>query len=76
MTEVAEKLKSEAAKLSPRDRAELARFLIDSLEEQVDDDAEAAWDIELARRENEIRSGRAVGEPAAEVFARLRQKHQ
>jgi len=69
MTETAEKLKVQLSQLSTQERAELAHFLIHSLDEGVDADAEAAWDVELARRMAEIRSGKAVGEPADKVFA-------
>jgi putative addiction module component (TIGR02574 family) len=72
MTEAAEQLK---AQLSMQERAELAHFLIHSLDEAVDADAEAAWDAGLARRMEEIRSGNAVGEPADQVFAELRKKY-
>ena len=46
MTEIAEKLKSQLSQLSIQERAELAHFLIHSLDEGVDADAEAAWDAE------------------------------
>lgn len=75
MTDTAEKLKTQLAQLSTQERAELAHFLIHSLDEGVDADADAAWDAELARRLEEIRSGKAVGEPAEKVFAELRKKH-
>lgn len=75
MTEAAEKLKAQLSRLSMQERAELAHFLIHSLDEAVDADAEAAWDSELARRMEEIRSGNAVGEPADKVFAELRKKY-
>jgi putative addiction module component (TIGR02574 family) len=75
MTETAEKLKSELSRLSLPERAELAHFLISSLEEEVDADAEAAWEAELAQRMAEIKSGKAVGEPADKVFAELREKY-
>jgi putative addiction module component (TIGR02574 family) len=75
MTETAEKLKAQLSQLSTQERAELAHFLIHSLDEDVDADAEAAWDAELARRMEEIRSGKAVGEPADKVFADLRKKY-
>jgi putative addiction module component (TIGR02574 family) len=75
MTETAQKLKSELSQLSAPDRAELAQFLIRSLDDEADPDAEAAWDAELARRAGEIQRGEAVGEPADEVFARLRVKY-
>jgi putative addiction module component (TIGR02574 family) len=75
MTETAEQLKAQLSQLSTQERAELAHFLIHSLDEGVDADAEAAWDAELARRMKEIRSGKAVGEPADKVFAELRKKY-
>lgn len=75
MTEITEKLKSQLLQLSTRERAELAHFLIHSLDEGSDADAEAAWDAELARRMEEIRSGRVLGEPADTVFAELREKY-
>lgn len=75
MTEIAEKLKSQLSRLSLRERAELAYFLIHSLDEEVDADVEAAWDAELTQRMAEIKSGEAVGEPADKVFAELRDKY-
>lgn len=75
MTEITEKLKSQLSQLSTRERAELAHFLIHSLDEGADPDAEAAWDAELDRRMQEIKSGKAFGEPAEEVFAQLREKY-
>lgn len=75
MTETAEKLKSELSQLSRQERAELAHFLIHSLDEEVDEDAEAAWDAELAQRMEELKSGKAIGEPADKVFAELRAKY-
>ncbi len=75
MTETAERLKSELSQLSPQDRAELAQFLIESLDQGADPDAEAAWDAELSRRMEEIRTGKAVGEPADKVLSELREKH-
>ncbi len=72
MTAIAEALKSELEQLSSEDRAELAAYLIHSLDEEEDPNAEDAWEAELARRAQEIRSGYASGEPAASVFARLR----
>jgi putative addiction module component (TIGR02574 family) len=71
-----EALKPRLAELSVQDRAELVDFLIRSLDEGVDEDAEAAWDAELDRRMAEISSGQAVGEPAAKVFVELREKYR
>lgn len=75
MSETAEKMKSALATLSDEDRAELAYFLIHSLDQQADANAEAAWDAELARRAEEIRSGKAVGIPAEQVMKELREKY-
>ena len=71
----AEKIRTELAGLNTAERAELAHFLIQSLDQGVDADAEAAWEAELARRAEEIRSGRAVGIPAEKVFSELRAKY-
>ncbi len=75
MSVTAEKLRTELSNLSDADRAELAHFLINSLDQGSDADAEEAWDAELARRAQEIKSGQAVGEPAEKVFADLRKKY-
>ncbi len=75
MTETAEKIKSELSRLSQQERAELAYFLIHSLDEEINADAEAVWDAELAQRLEDIKSGKAVGEPADKVFAEIRAKY-
>ena len=76
MSETVKKLKEEIEILTNQERAEIARFAIHSLDQGVDDDAEAAWEVELARRVSDIESGRAVGKPADRVFAELRGKHE
>lgn len=75
MTETAQKLKIELSQLSIKERAELAYFLIHSLDEEVDDDAESAWDVELTRRMQEINSGTASGKPSNQVLTELREKY-
>jgi putative addiction module component (TIGR02574 family) len=75
MTETAEKLKTALCQLSSQERAEIASFLIHSLDEEVDPDAEAAWDIEIAARMQQIQKGTASGEPAESVFSRLKEKY-
>jgi putative addiction module component (TIGR02574 family) len=75
MTETAEKLKLELSHLSIQERAEIASFLIHSLDENMDQDIESAWDTELAQRTQEINSGNASGEFSGQVFAKLRQKY-
>ncbi|MBV9123257.1 MAG: addiction module protein [Planctomycetes bacterium] len=75
MSDTAEQLKAVLAQLPASERAALAQYLIHSLDEGADLDAETAWDAELARRLAEIRSGQALGEPAERVLAELREKY-
>jgi putative addiction module component (TIGR02574 family) len=71
-----EDLKAELAGLTEQERAELAHFLIDTLDNaKAEGDIEAAWDAGLTRRADEIQRGTAVGKPSDQVFAELRQKH-
>lgn len=75
MTKTAEKLKLELAQLSLEERAELAYFLIHSLDKESDDDVESAWDVELTRRMQGIHQGTASGEPSNKVFNELKEKY-
>lgn len=74
MTENAERVKQEVLLLPEADRAELARFLIDSLDDSEDSDVEAAWDAELRRRVEQIEQGKTRLRPAQEVLAEIRDK--
>lgn len=73
MAETLERLKVQLEHLSTEDKIELAHFLLGSVEPEEEGVA-AAWDLEIARRVEEIRSGRASGIPAEEVFAALRRE--
>jgi putative addiction module component (TIGR02574 family) len=75
MTEVAERLKSQLLQLASEDRAELAYFLIRSLDERPEPGVQAAWEADLERRWKEMESGEVPGVPAEEVFAELRKKY-
>jgi len=75
MTETAEKLKSQLLELASEDRAELAYFLLRSLDEEPETGVQAAWEAELERRWQELESGKVAGVPAEEVFAELRKKY-
>jgi hypothetical protein len=37
----------------------------------IEKDAESAWEVEILRRVEEIRSGRASGKPSEQVFVEL-----
>lgn len=76
MTEHAEKVKQEVLQLPEADRAELARFLIESLDDPEDADVEAAWDAELQRRVERIEQGKSRLRPAHEVLAEIRDKYK
>lgn len=75
MSQTTEELRATLAKLPMKERAELANFLIHSLDAEWDAETEAAWDAELTRRASEILSGNAKGEEAGSVFASLREKY-
>ena len=61
----------EAMKLPIEARAALAGTLLDSLEESVDRDAEAAWDAEISLRLKEIDQGKVNLIPWAEARAKI-----
>ncbi|MEQ3694436.1 MAG: addiction module protein [Thalassolituus sp.] len=62
-------IKHEALSLSERDRAKLAKDLLDSLDGDEKLDVSKAWDIEICRRINEIESGEAQLLNADEVMS-------
>ncbi|MGV3663710.1 MAG: addiction module protein [Prosthecobacter sp.] len=63
--------------LGASDRAELASWLIHSLDGagETDEGCEQAWDTEIQRRSEEIHSGKVAGIPAEKVFAEIRRRH-
>jgi putative addiction module component (TIGR02574 family) len=69
-----EAYKNQLEKLSREERAELAYFLLSSLE-PAEEGAAAAWDAEISKRVAEIRSGKANGKPPEQVFAELRERY-
>jgi putative addiction module component (TIGR02574 family) len=75
MSVTIDQLKSEMSTLPANERAELAHFLIESLENGPEEGVEAAWEAELARRSEEILSGKVTGRPAEQVFAEIRARY-
>lgn len=59
MTQQASELLQKALSLSEEERAELAGSLLESLDPTVDQAAEAAWNQEIARRIDDLDSGKA-----------------
>ncbi len=68
-------LRKQLVTLSAAARAELAQFLIESLDGEPNADAAEPWSLELNRRAESIRQGTASGEPAEAVMERLWKKH-
>ncbi len=55
--DLSQELLNNAMQLPDEQRAALAAALIESLDHDVDDDAEAAWSVEIARRLREVQRG-------------------
>lgn len=68
------KLEADLLALPVDSRASLARALIESLDDQVDEDAEAMWADEIRRRDEDLRNGRATARPADEVLREARER--
>ncbi len=58
----------QALDLDYKDRADLARWLLDSLEDLSPEEYERAWLEVAVRRAEELRSGKAKGIPVEEVL--------
>ena len=74
MAEEAAELLTHALKLPPAARAAIANSLIDSLETEVDEDAEAAWRTEIALRVRDLDSGAVQTIAWDEVRRQLRSR--
>ncbi len=72
MTQAVAEILSHINTLSQEERAEVVFALICSMEPEEEGVVEA-WDAELSRRVADIRAGRAVGKPAEQFFAELRE---
>lgn len=72
MSTLVDELSARAKALSAEDRARLAEELLESLQEEADADAEAAWDREIERRVAEIEAGSVPLIPSEEVHAEAR----
>jgi len=75
MTEMAEKLKAELSQLAAEERADLAYYLIRSLDDEDENDVQTAWEAELERRWQDMEGGTVTGVPAEDVFAEMRKKY-
>jgi putative addiction module component (TIGR02574 family) len=65
-------LEVEVLKLADKERAELARVLLLSLDEAEDQDTEREWAEEAERRYQELKAGRVQAIPSQQVFEEAR----
>ncbi len=71
MTRKADELLKKALTLPAPERAELAGSLIESLDHSKDKSVRAAWDTEIARRMEELDSGKVKPIPIEQARRRL-----
>jgi len=64
-------LLEDVLRLPAEERSVVAAALIDSLESSDEAAVSEAWRTELVKRRDDLRSGRATGQPWADVRARL-----
>ena len=71
-----QQIEAGALELPPSERARLARRLIQSLDEEVEDptEVERAWEADIQRRLDEYRAGKVQTTPAADVFSEARRR--
>jgi putative addiction module component (TIGR02574 family) len=73
LSSAVEQWKDQLGALPDHERAELAHFLLISLEPQ-DEEADSLWEAEVSKRVAEIRSGKAKGRPVEDVMKELREE--
>jgi putative addiction module component (TIGR02574 family) len=74
MNPTLEELEQKAKQLSADDRAQLALFLLQSLESADEGDIDEMWRAESERRLVQVESGEVQSVPGDEVFARVRRR--
>jgi putative addiction module component (TIGR02574 family) len=71
VTKAVESILADALELDVEARAEVAAELLASLDGPADPDAEAAWEVEIARRVAAIEAGTIKLEPWEDVKRRI-----
>jgi putative addiction module component (TIGR02574 family) len=61
-------VEQQASLLPPDDRAKLAEFLLESLQEKISTEIEQEWELEIARRVSAFEAGDVSTIPAQDVF--------
>lgn len=67
-----EELEAEIKKLDLKDRATLAKWIVESLDELSEAEVEALWTEEAERRLDDLEQGLMTEIPAEEVLRRVR----
>jgi putative addiction module component (TIGR02574 family) len=73
MFDLVEELSQKSQALRPQDKARLAELLLDSIHRREDAAIDVAWDLELARRIDEVERGTAKLVSAEDAFAQVRE---
>jgi putative addiction module component (TIGR02574 family) len=68
MSALLDELSKKAKDLALEERAQLAQELLESVEQEVDPEVQAAWESEIASRVAKYERGEAKLIPAGEVF--------
>ena len=76
MTMTYEQLEKETRTLSPKEKAALARTLIEDLDAETEHDVEAIWAQEAQRRYRAFLAGDLEALPGDQVMTRARQRVQ
>lgn len=76
MNALIQDLSRQARALPPEDRALLAEELLASLQDDGEQEVDAAWDTEIARRLAQVKNGTATLIPAEEVHAQRRRLYR
>lgn len=74
MSPILAELQAQAKQLGSEERAQLASFLLETLEPTESSDVSQAWEAEIQTRWAEIERGDVKLIPATEVFADIRRK--
>lgn len=76
MNALAQDLSRQARTLPPEDRALLAEELLASLQDDPESGVDAAWDVEIKRRLEQVSDGTAKLIPSEEVHAQARRLYR
>ena len=76
MTKTLQEIKKDILTLSSRERAALARHLINTLDDDMDEDVEELWLKEAEQRYEEYRRGKITAVSAEEAFREARRRFE